>query len=56
MMIAELEAERDSSPVVLNGDGELVVAALQYAAGLKDPVGFVNYNGPPGSSAGTGIN
>lgn len=41
-IIEDLKQQLREHPVGLGGDGELVLQALRYAAGLKDPVGFVN--------------
>ena len=38
----ELEDEFRQSPVSVAGEGDAVLMALRYAAGLKDPVAFVN--------------
>ena len=38
----ELEEEFRQSPVSVAGEGDAVLMALRYAAGLKDPVAFVN--------------
>ena len=45
MIIEELEAELAASPVTQAGEEELVLQALRYAAGLKDPLGFVSSTG-----------
>jgi superfamily II RNA helicase len=42
MIVKELETELNNSPISASNDGELVIKALRYAAGLKDPIGFVN--------------
>ena len=41
-IVAELQAELSQSEIAQNKDGELVLDALRYAAGLRDPMGFIN--------------
>lgn len=52
MIVKELEEELAASPITQEGEGELVLQALRYAASLKDPIGFVN---APVNGAGDGL-
>lgn len=51
-IVAELERELAQSEVHRQGDGPLVLDALRYAAGLRDPMGFIN--GAPKGDGGAG--
>jgi len=50
-IVAELERELAESEVHRQGDGPLVLDALRYAAGLRDPMGFIN-GAPKGDGGG----
>lgn len=41
-IVSELEEELQQSEIHRAGDGQLVLEALRYAAGLRDPMGFIN--------------
>lgn len=48
--VEALEVELRETEVVQNGEQELVLDALRYAAALRDPVAFVNNDGGQGGS------
>ena len=53
-LVAELQAELDTSPISEAGEGKLVLEALRYAASLKDPLGFVGTASKEASATNTG--
>ena len=51
-IVEELEDEFRQSPVSVASEGDAVLMALRYAAGLKDPVAFVNMVAKDGAGGG----